>query len=124
MPGFPEYSHKCRSRHMLQTKHANIAKVLGSSEELKFNTVRDRLKSKPTPSKDDKLKHKRLLYKLQLLVQRKCSILITQLSSLEKEYFLQHCQLPKPNDSPEYDGITTQVKHINKINCYESGTYM
>ena len=100
-----------------KTKHANeIAKVLGTSQELKeFDTVRYQLKSKPTLSKDVKQKHKRLLYKLQLSVKHKRSTLVTQLSSLEKQYFLQHCQLPKPNDSPEHDDIMTQIKHINKL---------
>ena len=54
-----------------KTKHANeIAKVLGTSEELKeFDTVRYRLKFEQTQSKHDEQKHKRLLYKLQLSVQ-------------------------------------------------------
>ena len=97
-----------------KTKHANeIAKVLGTSEELKeCDTVRHHLKSKQTLSKDIKQTHKRLPYNLQLSVQHKRSALLTQLGSIEEQYFLQHCQLPKPNDCPEHDDILTRVKHI------------
>ena len=48
-------------------------------------------------------------------VQHKRSALLTQLSSIEEQYFLQHCQLPKPDDCPEHDDIMTQIKHINKL---------
>lgn len=99
-----------------KSKHANeIAKVLGTSEELKeFDTVRYRLKSRQTLSRDDKQKHQRLLYKLQLSVQSKCSTLLKQLSSVEEQHFLRHGQIPKSSDCPEHD-ITTRIKHINKL---------
>ena len=100
-----------------QTKHATeIAKVLGTTEDLKeFDKLRRHLKDKQKVTREDKQRHQRLLYKLQLAVQQKRTTLLKALSSIEKEYYLQHCRLPEPHDSTDYEEIMTQCRHINKL---------
>ena len=100
------------------TTHATeISKVLGNTEEAElkeFDTLRYRLKHKDKCTREEKRRHQCLLYKLQLAVQHKRTVLLKQLQSIEKLFLLHHCRLPQPHECADQD-IMTQCRHINKL---------
>ena len=83
--------------YSFKTKHGlEVSKVLGPTDDLKlYDNLRYELKSRKSSitskQQDD---HDRLLYKLQLAVQRERMQLLETLGKMENAYFTQHGKLP------------------------------
>ena len=100
-----------------KTRHAmEIKKTIGSSTDLRqFDELRYRLKTAKAITKDERTTYKRLLYKLQLAVQRKRTSVLKEIEAIEGKYHQVHGTLPNEKDCPEFSTLMSQCKHINKL---------
>ena len=103
-------------QHKYKTKHAAlIASVIGNTDEVHaLDDLRHQLKTSKITSAL-KIKHNKLLTKLQADAQREKSSILDQIKAFEMLYFNEHQCLPNTRTCPERSSLLKKYKRTTRL---------